>query len=126
MTVCKKIRVPLKKETKWLVFFGDPGSIYYMREKHIQDVTTTYCKKKFPNEPVPDWIETITRFSIRAKEHGRDCVLFRTTSGKTRFRFALTITLPTAEERKFDKTLKDAVSLFFLMFKERKKNGNKT
>ena len=96
--VHKKICVSYKNVTKWLVVFDDPRAIYFLRPEHVIIQVKNYHHKKSPDQTIPNWVDTISRISIRAEEYGLQSVYLRSKNGKTRSRLIFVITLPTSEE----------------------------
>ena len=117
-----KVCIPLKNNKKWLIVFDNPRETYYSRPDHTINQVRNYQRKKFLGKTILDWVDTISRLSIQAEEHGQQNVYWRAKNGKTRGAILLSITLPTSKEIRFETILKQAVALIFLMFKKRKLN----
>jgi len=124
--VHKKVRVPHSGETKWMVLFDELREVYYLKHEYITHQAKTYVKHyytKYHNgKPLPDWVDSFFTISIRAEEHGKESVFYRTKGNKTRSRIGFVITLKTSNESSFESVLKFSIKTICHLFQKRDKN----
>jgi hypothetical protein len=120
--VFKTIKNALKSTISRVILLGDPGNCYYLREEHVQQLLGLYWNNNHPGEPLPSWIGTITRYTIRREEYGAESLYLRTSTGNTRSRIGFIVTIPESEESTFNDVTKNVVALIFKLFKKRKGN----
>ena len=121
--VHEPVRNPLTKKTSRLIVLSDPGATYWLREEHIVQMLN-YCwtGDSHAGEPVPAWVETVKRYTIRGEESGKSSLYKRTGNGKTRSRMGFVITLLTTDESRFDSYLAEAMGYITKVFRRRKNN----